>query len=128
AAFALWTSRDDPGPKIGIAARPAEGDPGSTDALTQAWKRVVERPKDAALWMALGDLQAAHEQVDSAEHSYRTAVRLSSAGGADGYARLGFLLYGRGDDAGALTFLLEAKRRGAKDAMLDFTLSAIRER
>jgi hypothetical protein len=98
------------------------------DELVRAWKNVVDRPRDAAAWMALGDLQAAEEQPDAAEHSYRTAVRVSGAKGAGAYARLGFLLYGRGDDGDALAFLLEAKRRGANDAMLEFTIRAIKER
>jgi predicted aspartyl protease len=76
----------------------------------------------------LGDVQAARDQPDAAEHSYRTAITVSGPAVATAYARLGFLLYARGDDSGALPFLLEAKRRGANDSMLDFTLRAIRER
>lgn len=94
------------------------------DPIGAAWSLVHERPKDAAAWAALGEAQAAADQLDSAEHSYRTAILL---GGGDGlaYARLGFLLYARGEDGQARALLSEAKRRGADVPMLDYTLKAL---
>jgi predicted aspartyl protease len=118
-------------PRRPVPRGPAQGsgEPAEeSDALSAAWKAVVAHPREADAWLALGDLQSAREQVDAAEHSYRTAVSVSGGGGALAYARLGFLLYGRGDDERALALLVEAKRRGALDPMLDFTIRAIKER
>jgi clan AA aspartic protease (TIGR02281 family) len=100
-----------------------EGDP-----LTRAWQQVIGHPRDASAWLLLGDLESEHDEAEAAEHSYRTAVSLLSSSSAQAFARLGFFLYGRGDDTSALPLLVEAKRRGSQDRMLDFTIRAISSR
>lgn len=91
------------------------------DAVEDAWRRVHASPASASAWVALGDAQAARDEINGAEHAYRTALRLESRDGT-AYARLGFLLYGQGSDDEARAFLAEAQRRGVADPMLDYTL------
>lgn len=93
-------------------------------SVEAAWAAVHASPRDPTLWNALGEAQEAEEQLEAAEHAYRTAIRLGGDTGL-AYARLGFLLYARGDDAQALPHLLEAKRRGAVVPMLDFTIERL---
>lgn len=96
----------------------------SGDPIDIAWQAVHAQPEDAAAWMRLGEVQAQVDQWTSAEHAYRTAIRLGDPEGL-AYARLGFLLYARGRDAEARGLLLQAKHRGATVPMLDFTLAAL---
>lgn len=121
---------------VGLVAAAAAGlgaivwsrpEPSPVGELDGAWQAVVARPNDAAAWGALGDAQTALDQLEEAEHAYRTSIRL---GGGDGlaFARLGFLLYARGEDAEAATMLREAKRRGADVPMLDQTLAELGQR
>jgi predicted aspartyl protease len=97
------------------------------DELSRAWKRVVASPRDSGAWLMLGDVQAARDQAEAAEHSYRTAVTVSAPDDGAAHARLGFQLYARGEDAAALPLLREAQRRGWVDSMLAFTIKTIEE-
>ena len=100
---------------------------GTLDPVEVAWQRVHADPNDAHAWVVLGDAQAAADEGTGAEHAYRTAIRLDVQGGL-AYARLGFLLYARGEDEQAHALLAEAKRRGADAPMLDYTLGALGRR
>lgn len=105
---------------------PARLSSGSDD-IEAAWRAVHDDPQDPDRWVRLGEVQTKRDQLEGAEHSFRTAIRM---GGGDGlaYARLGFILYARHEDREALTLLSEAKRRGAQVPMLEFTLQSLKER
>ena len=110
--------------RMQMSAPPPAPLSGSEDS---AWSRVHASPSDPAAWAALGDAQSAAGDLIGAEHSYLTAIRMGGDN-ALAYARLGFLHYERGADDRALSFLEEAKRRGAEVPMLDFTIDALRSR
>lgn len=95
-------------------------------AVDAAWRRVAAEPRDASAWAALGDAQAEVDDLEAAEQAYRSAVRLGDTSGL-AFARLGFLLYGRGRDAEALVLLREAERRGARLPMLEETVRRLAE-
>jgi hypothetical protein len=65
------------------------------------------------------------DQLRAAEESYRTAMRLSADDPAV-LARLGFLLYGRGEDAQALALLEQAEHLGVDMPMLEYTVAQLR--
>lgn len=98
--------------------------------LEKAWEGVQRAPQDPAAWAALGDAQAAMDEPASAEHSYETAIRIGGPDHRDGpvHARLGFLLYARGEDERALALLEEADRLGADLPMLDETIMELQRR
>ncbi len=95
-------------------------------AVDAAWRRVAAEPRDARAWAELGDAQAEVDDLEAAEQAYRSAVRLGDTSGL-AFARLGFLLYGRGRDAEALVLLREAERRGARVPMLGETVRRLAE-
>lgn len=94
-------------------------------ALDEAWSAVRRHPHHAGAWGALGDAQSAVDQLAAAEESYRTALRLEPEA-PELAARLGFLLYGKGEDAGALQLLERAQRGGAQLPMLNFVVLQLR--
>ena len=107
--------------------RATNGAPAPADELAAAWARVHAQPSDPNAWSELGDAQSAAGDLVAAEHSYLTAIRMGGDN-ALAYARLGFLHYERGEDDRALALLLEAKKRGASVAMLDYTIDALEKR
>ncbi|MCK6552228.1 hypothetical protein L6R52_40735, partial [Myxococcota bacterium] len=56
------------------------GSTGLADELTRALQRVSAAPQDPRAWITLGDAQAAFEELDAAEHAYRTALRIRPDG------------------------------------------------
>lgn len=102
----------------------APGPAGMTD-LGRAQAAVQATPADPAVWLALGDAQAAVDAHHAAEYAYHRAIQLADAQGQpDGQARarLGFLLFGRGRDNEARRWLKEAQARGATTPLLEETL------
>jgi len=99
--------------------------PGVVD-VAGAWARVRANPRDARAWASLGDAQSAVDELRAAEESYRTALRLS-AEEPTVLARLGFLLYGRGEDVQARALLEQAQFQGADLPMLQYTLDRLRQ-
>ena len=113
---------------IGAAAYIALVHPRASMDVEQALLAVQRRPEDPNAWIALGDAQAAVDRGAAAEQAYRTAIGL--LGGADpgdgrAQARLGFLLYGHGDDVEAERWLRVAVRLGAQVPLLEETLLQI---
>lgn len=98
--------------------------PGVID-LDNAWNRVRADPHDATAWAALADAQSAIDQLRAAEESYRTAIRIS-LDEPTVLARLGFLLYGRGEDAAALSLLEQAQHHGVELPLLAWTVNRLR--
>ena len=91
-------------------------------------RAVHERPDDPEAWLALGDAQSALDALSAAEQAYRTAIEVSDAAGqgaAEARARLGFLLYQRGQDEQARRWLKEAHERGARVPLLDEILGRL---
>jgi tetratricopeptide (TPR) repeat protein len=115
----------DRGREIGAAGAVPAGPPATP--LQEALAAVQRAPESAEAWAALGDAQAALGQEASAEESYRAALRF---GGKEPnlFARLGFLLYSRGQDAEAELLLAEAERAGADAPLLAETLATLRAR
>lgn len=95
----------------------------SVPSIEAAFDRVHKNPRDPEAWTALGDAQSAQHELEAAEHAYRTAIRLGDKSGL-AHARLGFLHYGRQEDAEALALLEIAQKKGAEAPMLDFTVRA----
>ncbi|MEQ8280674.1 MAG: aspartyl protease family protein [Deltaproteobacteria bacterium] len=110
---------------VGYYARPPV--PAAPPTYDDASDAVHAAPRDPEAWIALGDAQSNLDEIAAAEHAYRTALRLDP-NHADAYARLGFLLFGQGEDAEARRLLAEAKRRGAAAPMLDSALAQLTER
>lgn len=96
----------------------------AADDVAVARAGVLASPTDALAWAALGDAQAAVDQLAAAEHAYETAIRLGARDG-HAHARLGFLVYQRGQEARALGLLSAARSAGAQVPMLDYTIATL---
>lgn len=104
-----------------------EDNPGA-HRLQTTWRAVRHNPHNATAWAALGDAQAAMDQLEAAEQSYRTAIALGgNVSDASVMARLGFQLYARGEDVAALDLLERAEAAGADVPMLSWTIERLRQ-
>ncbi len=123
-AYWLGARRSVGGP-AGSSLRPPapRADASSEPSIEGAFDVVHKNPRDPEAWTALGDAQSAQHELEAAEHAYRTAIRLGDKSGL-AHARLGFLHYGRQEDAEALALLEIAQKKGAEVPMLDFTVRA----
>ena len=95
------------------------------DDVAAALAKVHKAPRSVESWLALGDAQAALDDLGAAEHAFRTAVEVAPETDGRPAARLGFLLYQQGRDVQARRWLTLALARGAQAPLLRETLESL---
>ncbi len=104
-----------------------DGESATASAVDDSLAKIARQPNIASHWAAVADAFRAEGKLPGAEAAFRAAVELDPKE-PEYRAQLGYTLLERGRDLEAWAMLEEARARGAKGAMLAFTLQSLSAR